>query len=563
MPRPVRPAVGKKIIQHSLGTNEVREAAIRAAKRRYELLSEWGVIDAPSEAHRSPAERVEPTPADMRAAVVERAFLKPLDRLAELYATKGFQTDQEHRAAIAQIQTWLLRQSRDRESREAWAERADRLIEEQGWYVPANSQARADLVGMMAEAGTEALRIGAKRQEGEFSAAPTSAVVTEGLALRQRQATAGETILELFDRYSAMRLAEGRKRADTIAQDRKVIILFADFVGKDRDVRSLTKADVREWLTVLTKLPRRFSEIRGYRGLTLRQAAQKGAAEGRTPLALLTVNKYLSTVSPFLDWCCRQAYAEQNPCDGLHFDVKKGKNARPPFRAEQLNTIFRSPLFTGFAADGKEHSPGLKKADDWRYWLPIVCLFTGARIGEIAQLRLRDLERDNGTWLIHIRNEEQSGQRTKSGLSRVAPIHSRLQKLGFLAFFDRQREKANGNLEVQLWPELKPNDRGEMGGVPSRFWRDYLKRIGIKAGRDGYGAHSFRHTLADRLREAGYLDNEVAVALGHNLKTVTSGYGRIKQGTISRLKDMIESINFDDVHLDHLSGRHTSTFRLG
>jgi integrase len=103
-----------------------------------------------------------------------------------------------------------------------------------------------------------------------------------------------------------------------------------------------------------------------------------------------------------------------------------------------------------------------------------------------------------------------------------------------------------------LFPELQRNERGHIGGGPSRFWRDYLSRVGLKKGGDGLGAHSFRHTMADQLRLAGYLDDEIEVALGHNQKSVTSGYGRLKQGTVERLSRMFEAVKFDGVCVDAL-----------
>lgn len=78
-------------------------------------------------------------------------------------------------------------------------------------------------------------------------------------------------------------------------------------------------------------------------------------------------------------------------------------------------------MFTGFQADGKEHITDTRRADDWRYWIPLVCLFTGARLGEVAQLRIEDVRRERGVWFIHISNDDSTGQSTKSGYSRAAP----------------------------------------------------------------------------------------------------------------------------------------------
>jgi integrase len=70
------------------------------------------------------------------------------------------------------------------------------------------------------------------------------------------------------------------------------------------------------------------------------------------------------------------------------------------------------------------------------------------------------------------------------------------------------------------------------------------------ASADGLGTHSFRHLLADRLRQAGYLNEEIKVVLGHSQKSVTSGYGKEREGTATRLSEMLSKIDFEEV--DHM-----------
>ena len=72
-------------------------------------------------------------------------------------------------------------------------------------------------------------------------------MVQAGLKAQAEAAAPGESIIELFERYAAQRLAEGRKREDTINQDRKVVEQFAAFVGAGRSVRSIRPAEVRDW----------------------------------------------------------------------------------------------------------------------------------------------------------------------------------------------------------------------------------------------------------------------------------------------------------------------------
>jgi integrase len=380
-------------------------------------------------------------------------------------------------------------------------------------------------------------------------AQPNGPLATRVDLKSERVGYGSETILALFDRYRDQRSGEKRKRADTLNQDQKVIQHFCKFVGEGREIASVTRNEVREWRDALSVLPPNHAKMKAFMGLSIREAANKAREENMSGMSLTTVNKYLSTLSPLYSWARRHGYVEYNPCDGLFYDIVKGRNRRPSFSDEQIIQIFCSPLFTGFLEDGKEWLPGERRCDDWRYWIPFVCFFTGARIGEIAQLFVDDIVQEDDTWIIYIRDDEKRGQTTKSGYTRFVPIHSFLEAKGFVQFVESQKERANRDSNRRIFPELRANIRGHVGAIPSRFWRKYLQKLNIKNGNDGIGAHSFRHTVADYLRAAGFLDDEIEVALGHNQKTITSGYGELRQGTIRRLHDMFESLTYPNIPL--------------
>ena len=57
------------------------------------------------------------------------------------------------------------------------------------------------------------------------------------------------------------------------------------------------------------------------------------------------------------------------------------------------------------------------------------------------------------------------------------------------------------------------------------------------------------NAVDNRLRS---LDNEIAIVLGHSEKSVTGGYGRMRQGTVTKMKGMIEGATFPGVQFDHL-----------
>jgi site-specific recombinase XerD len=124
-------------------------------------------------------------------------------------------------------------------------------------------------------------------------------------------------------------------------------------------------------------------------------------------------------------------------------------------------------------------------------------------------------------------------------------VHAELVRLGFLAYYEKQ--KATGS--KRLFLEIKPDSRGFMSGLPSKFLNMYLHRIGVKT--KDTAIHSFRHTFADRLRAAGHLDHEFGFVLGHGDRLVrtTGRYGSIPQGTLKHRLRLIESVTFDDLDL--------------
>ena len=545
----------KRLIQRNLGTNDPRQASIAAARLAADYWERWQRSSAALEAKPSRAvQRTEPTIIDLKISAVDGAFDAVQSRLDALYRSKGITDVAGYEKYLASLRTQLLRliQTRHDEAKRHWKKVADREIAARNWQLEPESERYEEFLQMIAEAAIDALRVDIEQRSGAVGV-PSSATVINGSKAKAERHIEGESILELFEKYAAQRLKEGRKRLDTVNQDRKVIQLFSAFLGPERSLKSVSAAEVRDFRDTIGAMPPSYRKRRGNAALTLREAAAKAEREGLEGISLVTLNKYLSTLSPLFDWARHEGYVDHNRCEGLFYGAVKGKNARPPFDSDQLNQFIQSPLFVGFVCDGEEHRPGDQRADDWRFWIPLICIFTGARLGEVAQLRIDDVIQEWDIWCLRIQHEQRTGQTTKSGQSRYAALHSRLLAIGFLAFVERQRARAERDGNMRLFPDLVPDSRGQLSRTPSRFLRAYLTKIGIKGRGDGFGAHSFRHTLADQLRAADYLDNQIAVALGHSQTSVTGGYGRLRQGTVRMMKDMIEAATYPGVSFDHLA----------
>jgi integrase len=544
VPLRLRVPVGRREFTKSLGTADRHEAERRAIP----VLAEWNeLLDRAGE---------QSAGVDTRAVAFEAGFEKLLPRLEEARrrVPDGVNAYRQYTQKRDDELLDLVRRRRDGQLA-VWEGIADRTIANRALPLVKGTDEYDEFVIEIADAVIEAVSLDNRRNRGELHAEPRSQAIRDHLGGKGLKAAPGEKVMELFEKYAAQRLLEQRKRPASIDKDRKIITSLAEFVGVDRSLSSLAKGDIRDWIDARAGMPRGYEKMKRYAGMSLRAAAKLAGSQIENRVSAKTLNSYLSAVSAFLCWAiARGHHPGPSPCDALFFEALKGNNPRPPFTTDQLNTILQSPLFTGHAGDGREHESGCVRARDWRFWIPLVCLFTGARVSEIAQLRVADVRQDRGVWLIFIRHDGQAGQSTKSGKSRVVPVHSQLAAIGFLSFCEDRRRSADPT--DALFPGAEDSCRPNAGDRASRFWRDYLKNINVKAtkiGGDGLGVHSFRHTIADRFREeAELLDNEIAVALGHTVRTVTSGYGKVRQGTVNTLCEMFEAVRFDGVEFDHL-----------
>lgn len=564
VPRRYRDVAGKAKIQESLGTANLAEARRLRNIRKDQLLASWHALafggmsnSLKKEPISDPIERFKPTLQDLEEAAVIVGYEIPLadarrqrEGLLSLGhwaydISKDVATTAHKDQAIANAAGDLS----------AVDEQAGLAIDALGFDIAHGSPDYVMLCEFISQARYAATKLEIKRAAGDRESDTESKLVSRVRTRDSAVTPARDTIIDVFELWAGDRVKEGKKRPATIVEDRKIVARFAEFVGKARPASTVTPAEVAEFRDTLKRLPPKWMSKMELRGKDMREAAVVARSLELEVMSLTNVNKHLSTISPLFTWMAEQPRwaGFNNPCRGLWHKGVKGRNRRPSFSSSDLNAILQSPLFVGFERDGLEHQSGDKIATDWRKWLPLICMFTGARIGEVAQLRIGDITESNGLWFFWIKHEPGQGLSTKSGKDRPVPMHSALKKMGLLSYHTARSKLHDHDKSQLLFPELSTDGKGDAGAMPSRWWRNYLEKIKIKSGRDGLGAHSFRHTLADRMRvEAELLDAQVAVCLGHDQSSTTGGYGQVPQGTARMLAEWIERVKFDGVDLKHL-----------
>ncbi|MGX9728142.1 MAG: hypothetical protein ACTFAK_12740 [Candidatus Electronema sp. VV] len=96
----------------------------------------------------------------------------------------------------------------------------------------------------------------------------------------------------------------------------------------------------------------------------------------------------------FLDYACQCGKLEKNPLKGRRVKSKEEVEFFRPFSNIELETIFSKEIFSE-----KEITDGRY----FKYWMPILGLYTGARINELTQLRLKDIKKENDIYYIYNR----------------------------------------------------------------------------------------------------------------------------------------------------------------
>lgn len=574
VPLKLQPLLRRKEIWQSLKTTDPRQARDRAAPVIASYRAQFADLE----------QRREPSPADLQAAVwshyetaldrdgraraalpttaeVQEATNKlaadieagrvpwtddPLVRLnatIEVIAMKdAAKMDREHRA----VQLDMLRKHLASGETGLIEWKADDVIQSERLLIAKGSPAYRDLCQRLQRAQVEVLERAAERDAGNWSGVPADPIVVPAdLTQGKRVAAPGETLMELYDKFKAEKW--GDARPDTWDQNRKIVRLFAEFVGKSSHITVLTRKAVRNWKQELARWPVKAADSKAFEGLSFRKVIEANETVKKPPISQKTTNKYLAALGSFARWLLQNEYIDDDVMSGMYLSIDKRKKNRFPFSEQQLHAIFNSPLFGTCLGDDAEGKPGNVAIRDWRYWIPLLAVYSGARLGELCQLLTADVRQLHGVWIFHItevgdEDEEGSTKSTKTGGSmRVVPVHSRLIELGFLDY--HAGVVARG--EQRLFPEAERDKRGYFGGA-SKFFNSYFRAVGVKVDKR-VNFHSFRHNVTDAFRAAGYLDEQHGVLLGHTKASTTGRYGVLPEAPLRDRVAMVEALVYRSV----------------
>lgn len=231
----------------------------------------------------------------------------------------------------------------------------------------------------------------------------------------------------------------------------------------------------------------------------------------KKPISAKTVkDSDLSGLKTLFGWAVSNRRLPSNPAAGI--TIKLGK--RTMTRAKGFTDKEAKALLE--AADAIERGAERPKTFAAKRWVPWLCAYTGARVGEIAQLRKQDVRKEGDHWVIHVTPE--AGP-VKTDQARDIVMHEHLVAKGFPAFVEAAEA---GYLFLTI---KKGSDvTGPLQGVKNRLAEIARETV---ADKNVQPNHGWRHRFKTVARSVG-IDSRVADAIqGHAPRTAGDDYGDV------------------------------------
>jgi len=269
----------------------------------------------------------------------------------------------------------------------------------------------------------------------------------------------------------------------------------------DAEVSTITRDTIRSLRDTLSKLPANL-----YKRFPNKTLAEVLLMDIKQPMSSTTVNKLLTLLGSVMRHSIKEGFIKDNPVEGLK--IQKSKRAdeeRKAYDEEDLRRLIKSLP-----------SPSLRPE---RYWIPLIGMFSGMRLGEACGLHTKDIRSVDGVWCFDINEDHQDKRLKTSNSKRLVPVHPVLIQLGFIDFVKSLSE------QEKLWKNLKRRESdgycSSLGNWFQRFNRQFITKDPLKS------FHSLRHTFADTLKQKGVQEVLIAELMGHANQSITTGrYGK-------------------------------------
>jgi len=304
------------------------------------------------------------------------------------------------------------------------------------------------------------------------------------------------TLKNLVSKYETWKIAEGDWTEQSKGDIVPYLNWFKDFMGEHVPIDEISTTDVEDFKICLRNLPPNWKKMLKFKKLSIRQIAE--LKHDRT-LSDQTIINTMDKLGAMFEYAVgTKKGITFNPFNKYTKGKRQKKeNTGDMFTHDELTMIFHA---IEYVYDKFDHP--------FMFWLPIIALYTGARLNELCQLHTDDIREHDNILCISINEEHEKHTKNETSI-RDVPMHPFLLRLGFHIYAEHQRQAGH----MLIFNELK---RGKKGYIhkPSHDFNAFLDSLGIISRSKVF--HSFRYTVINELHKAGLNTLQIADVVGHD-----------------------------------------------
>ena len=344
-------------------------------------------------------------------------------------------------------------------------------------------------------------------------------VATTQTELRNNVRYYSKTARELVELFKA---EKAREEIKELTRYKKILDIFLELTDKEYLI-DLSVLELKKFSKDFSDMPNENdSEVKtALKGITsYKKWIEITRKKDLMRVSNRTRRDKLIRIKAFLNFCVEIECLDKNR---LHYKINPDdNNKRKEFRIEQLQNLFNTDWYN------KDLEHNLKE-EPHKIWIPLILLYSGARINEISQIYINQIIEKEGVYFFKIKDTEEDQSTKNKSSNRVIPIHKILLDFGFLNYV-KQQEKNN---QERLFSELYLTKSKGYGQHFGKIFNDYKKTWleietlnKIKERKILLDLHSFRHTFTTALRGGKVVEEDISYILGHK-KNQTQRYGPI------------------------------------
>ena len=356
-----------------------------------------------------------------------------------------------------------------------------------------------------------------------------SIVATTETELKNNAKYYSKTAKELVELFKDEKSKEGVKE---LTRYKKILDIFLELTNK-KYLIDLSGLELRKFVLDFSDMPNENDdtvkkELKGVK--SYKKWIEITRDKNLLKVSDKTTKDKLIRIKAFLNFCVEIDCLDKNR---LSYKIKlEDSEKRKEFRTNQLQNFFNSNWYK----EDLEHN---LKEEPHKIWIPLILLFTGARINEISQLYINQIKEKEGVYFFKIKDEEIDQSTKNKSSNRLIPIHKTLLDLGFLNYLEFQKKNKKERVFSELYLTRSKGYGQHFGKIFNDFKKIWLEEETlnkIKERKILLDLHSFRHTFTTALRGGKVIEEDISYILGHK-KNQTQRYGSIPA------KEFLEKIN--------------------